>query len=359
VFTRQSDFRLGEAADLKGHSIGISSGIFYEGKLREQVPENVISFDDQHSMFRALGAGNVDLVLAALPNGNHWIRELGLTDVRIAGELNLPGISGEDLRFGLRPALEPLVPIINGALAAITPTEMRTIENRWLGAQLETGTAFVGFSSAEQAFLEERNRRLSYCIHPDWMPLEGLAEDGKHQGASATLLDIFSHRAGITFTHYPTGSWQESLHALSQGQCELMPMVGRSIELTEGLTLTSSFYTLPSIVLGRLEAPFISSLRELEQRPVGIVKNSPLLADLSLHYPGLNLVEVDSEVEGLKGLQRGDWYGFISALATASHRLQTLGLADIRVIGRVPMGGPVEEPTNLTSLHKRPIYHQF
>lgn len=337
VFTRKPGFRLNSPDDFRGQKIAISTGIFYERKVRDLASEGVISFDNQTSMFRALASGTVDLVLAALPNGNHWVRELGLTDVRIAGELSLPDVSGEDLRFGLRPELEPLVPIIDAALAAITPTEMRTIENRWLGAQLETNSAFTGLSAAEQDFLETRSNSLSYCIHPDWMPLEGLDSKGQHQGLSATLLDIFSLRSGVTFNLRPTRSWRDSLAALKQGQCDLVPLIGRSEGQSEGLALTSAFYTLPSIVLGRIEAPFIGSLSDIDQHPIAIVRDSPLLSELRRSYPGLNLIEVDNETEGVQGLQRGEWYGYISTLATASQKLQDLGLADIRVIGRVPM----------------------
>ena len=103
VFTRKPGFRLNSPDDFRGQKIAISTGIFYERKVRDLASEGVVSFDSQASMFRSLASGTVDLVLAALPNGNHWVRELGLTDVRIAGELSLPDVSGEDLRFGLRP----------------------------------------------------------------------------------------------------------------------------------------------------------------------------------------------------------------------------------------------------------------
>lgn len=337
IFTRNSAFRFSSSDDFRGQRIAITTDVFYEQKIRELSSASVTTFEYQDSMFRALAAGTVDLVLSPLPTGNHWVRELGLTDVRIAGELSLPGLDGEDLRFGLRSGLEPLVPVFNAALAAITPTEMRTIENRWLGTQLDLNSASIGFSATERAFLEERDNRLSYCIHPDWMPLEGLNGDGEHQGLSAILLDIFSRRSGVSFELHPTDSRQASLQALKKGQCDLLPLASRSVGRSEGVALTSSFYTLPSIVLGRIEAPFISSMGELEQRPVGIVSDSPLLPELRRSYPGLDLIEVENETEGLRGLQRGQWYGYISTLATASQKLQDLGLADIRVIGRVPM----------------------
>ena len=47
-------------------------------------------------------------------------------------------------------------------------------------------------------------------------------------------------------------------------------------------------------------------------------------------------VEVDDEFEGLRLLQQGDLDGYITTLATASHYMQELGLADLKVIGRIP-----------------------
>ncbi len=95
-------------------------------------------------------------MLAALPNGNFWVREMGITGVRIAGELIIDGQSGEDLRFGVSPGLSPLVNILDQALSAITPEEMRAIESRWLGASVDLeaeATGEVNLNAAELAWL--------------------------------------------------------------------------------------------------------------------------------------------------------------------------------------------------------------
>ena len=188
----------------------------------------MFAFTSQQAMFRALAEGSVDVALAALPNGNYWVRELRIAGVNIAGEMTLDGMPGEDLRFGVRPALEPLASIMDAALEAISPTEMRTIENRWLGASARRNrtpaTGPLTFSDAEQAWLAERNRRLTICVDPDWLPLEGLSENDKHLGISADIFALFANRSNITFTPLPVDSWSESIKAVKNRHCDMLSM---------------------------------------------------------------------------------------------------------------------------------------
>jgi len=57
---------------------------------------------------------------------------------------------------------------------------------------------------------------------------------------------------------------------------------------------------------------------------------------LQSRYPSLNLIEVANEQMGLRKLQNHDLDGYITTLATASYYMQELGLADVKVIGRIP-----------------------
>ena len=50
----------------------------------------------------------------------------------------------------------------------------------------------------------------------------------------------------------------------------------------------------------------------------------------------MNLIEVANEQAGLRKLQNNELDGYITTLATASYYMQELGLADVKVIGRIP-----------------------
>lgn len=340
AFTLDENLQFRTPADLKGLKVAVGSGIYYESALREQLGDSVFSFTSQQAMFQALDEESVDVALAALPNGNYWVRELQIAGVSIAGETEFDGIAGEDLRFGVRPALEPLAAIMDSALGAISPTEMRTIENRWLGASgsrdPKPAAGPLNLSDAELAWLEERNQRLTLCVDPDWLPLEGLNENNEHIGVSADTFALFAERSGITFRPLPTDTWAESVEAAMERQCDLFSMAMETPERRAYMSFTEPYLQIPTVLLGRVEAPFINTLRDMEDQPVGIVEEYAFLELLKATNPGLNLVEVRNEKEGLRMVQERKLAGYIGTLSTASYNMQELGLADLKVLGRVP-----------------------
>lgn len=338
AFTRNSNFRLNKVSDLVGQRIALGSGVFYENTVRQLFPDQVISYTEQSTLFKALTENQVDVVLAALPNGNHWIRELGMTDVWIAGELQLPGLAGEDLRLGVKPELQPLREILDLALSSLSKTEKRAIENRWLGAKAssEAGTK-VTLTKTEQELLDNWKGSITYCTHPDRYPLESVNK-GLHEGISASLLTALQQKLDhLTFRHHPTDSWEESLQALEQGKCALAPMVVPSQEFQHRLLFSDSWYNAANVVLGNLDSPFISSINDLSGRPIGISRDNNLRAMLELSYPQLNLQVVENSLSGIQQVREHSLYGFIGGLAETSHLLQQESLGDIRVLGRLPI----------------------
>ncbi|WP_449285943.1 transporter substrate-binding domain-containing protein [Marinobacter sp. PE14] len=339
AFTRDPTLRTETLADLKDQRVALGSGIYYEEPVREVLGDNARIFTTQDAMFQALSRDEVDVVLAALPNGNFWIRELGIPGVRIAGELVLEEQAGEDLRFGVRPGLSPLVGILDDALAAITTEEMHTIEIRWLGASVDMDipeTGEVTLNAAELAWLEARDNQLNYCIDPDWFPLEGLDEEGRHAGLSAEVALLFSKRSPVNFELVATDSWTQSIASIKQGKCEIFTMAMKTPERSEYLNFTEPYLEVPTVVLGRIEAPFIERVGDLRGQKIGVVEDYAFAELLQSRYPSLDLVEVPNEQSGLRQLQNNELDGYITTLATASYYMQELGLADLKVIGRIP-----------------------
>jgi polar amino acid transport system substrate-binding protein len=354
IFTRDESLNYQNLEDLKHYRVGLGAGIYYEETLRQLLSNGtLLSFHSQQPMFQALASGDVDVVIGALHSGNYWIRQLGISGTRIAGELQLPGFSGEDLRFGVRPALAPLADILNQALTSITPTEQQVIETRWLGAsnQPSLNTAeLVHWTDTESLWLEQRNREIRICADPDWMPLEGV-RDGKHTGLAADVLELFSQRGNLRFRLVPTSNWQEAIAAAKDRRCDMFPMAMRTPERSVYLDFTSPYLEVPNVVIGRIEAPFIQRLNELEGGHVGIVEGYAFAELLRKRNPSLQLVTVESEQEGLRKLQNRELIGYVTTLATASYYMQSMGLADLKVIGRVPadwslaIGTRNDEPT--------------
>ncbi|QSP95370.1 transporter substrate-binding domain-containing protein [Marinobacter salinisoli] len=339
AFTRNGGVELNSIDDLRGYDVAITADIFYQDELTQRLGNAAKVFTSQEAMFQALEQERVDVVVSSLPSGNYWIRELNIPGVRIAGELTFENQSGEDLRFGVQTTLEPLAEILNKALATISPTELRSIENRWLGAAMDNGSnepSELTLSTAEKNWLEQRDYTLSYCVDSDWMPLEGIDSSGNHAGLSAEALRLFSERTNIRFRLVRTKTWQESLDAARDRECDLLPLAMKTPERARYLNFTDPYLQVPNIVLGRIEAPFIEGLGDLREKAIGLVKGYAFAELLKYRYPRLQLVEVENETEGLKLVQENELAGYVTTLPTASYHMQSQGLADLKVIGRIP-----------------------
>ncbi|MCB1886065.1 MAG: transporter substrate-binding domain-containing protein [Rhodocyclaceae bacterium] len=75
----------------------------------------------------AVATGRADVLFATLAQATYHIAERGMNNLRIVGR------TGVDVRlaFGVQPALAPLVPLMDRALAAIAPAEKRRILDSW------------------------------------------------------------------------------------------------------------------------------------------------------------------------------------------------------------------------------------
>lgn len=345
-FVRDPSRRIDSLADLQGLRLGLSAGIFYESRLRHKLGDaQVRSFPNQSVLFEALGQGEVDAVVTALPSGLHWTREHGLSDVRIAGLLELDGMeAGEDLRFGMRPDLAPLRDILDQALSAISHTERRTIENRWLGARFTplndaqaNNSPRITLTQAEQAYLQQRGHTLTLCVDPNWLPLDALDKHGQHTGLAADVMALLTQRLNLTTHVRRTADWAESLKAARQGQCDMLPMIMQTPQRQADFQFTTPYYVTPTVLLGRIETPFVDALEDFRQKKVAVVRHYAFAELLRLRYPHLVLVEVSDEREGLRRLQNREVDAYMSTLMTTSYYLREMGLADIKVIARVPI----------------------
>ncbi|MCC5856379.1 MAG: transporter substrate-binding domain-containing protein [Idiomarina sp.] len=84
---------------------------------------------------------------------------------------------------------------------------------------------------------EPEPQQVNYCVDPDWLPYEAI-RDGEHIGLSADYIAIVAERTGIEFHLVPTESWVDTLEALKDGRCDLIPMLNPTPAREEYLTFS-------------------------------------------------------------------------------------------------------------------------
>jgi two-component system sensor histidine kinase EvgS len=101
------------------------------------LPQDIrrVDVDTAELGLRAVAAGDAYAYLGSLGVVDRVVRE------RYAGNLRIAAPTGyiEDLKFGVRPSLAPLVPLINRVLDAIPDQQREQIQNSWLSTHFSLG----------------------------------------------------------------------------------------------------------------------------------------------------------------------------------------------------------------------------
>ncbi len=317
-------------SDLAGRKVGVIRDIFYEEELGEATDAELVRFDTHNAVTRALVLGEIDAMVQNLANINHIIKRRAYSKIRIGGELGLPGLAAEDLRFGINPGKPELKSIIQKGLDEITPVEWETLTAEWLDVRDQGHAKDVHLTDAERAYLRETGP-IDICIDPNWMPFERFNGNGDHEGMSADYFALFEQTLSTRFRPVTTETWAQSVEYLKAGKCDLFSLAMRTPERQTYAKFTDSYIQTPLVVATKADVPFINDLGDLSGRPIAIPALYAFAELLRDDYPNLDLVEVTDIDAGLAMVRSGKVLGYIGTLATIGDKLQTEYGGELRI----------------------------
>jgi len=332
VFVRNDFGRYRGVEDLDGARVGIIRDIFYEADLVDIANIELHRFDTYQELTRALVLGEVDALVQNLTNIDHLIKRQAFSDIRIAGELGVPGLVEEDFRFGITPGTPTLQAIVQKGLDAITVAEWEALTAQWLDGDGDTNGPAPGLTEEERAYLRTQGP-IDICIDPNWMPFERFNEAGDFEGISADYFALFARTLGTAFRPVITETWTESVEALNTGRCDLFSLAMPTPERETYLDFTDSYIETPLVIATQADVAFLNGLADLKGRTIAIPALYAFAELLREDYPELDLVEVTDIDAGLDLVRDGKVFGYIGTLATIGYKLQTKYTGELRVTG--------------------------
>ncbi len=115
--------------NLEGMSVAVVDGSATHDHLKQTHPEYLlVPVKDAASGFRMVSFMEADAMIADLGVASYYIEELGITNLRVAGDINYPW----ELCLASRKDWPLLNSILNKALANIDPEQRRLIKREWI-----------------------------------------------------------------------------------------------------------------------------------------------------------------------------------------------------------------------------------
>jgi signal transduction histidine kinase len=85
----------------------------------------------------------------------------------------------------------------------------------------------------------------------------------------------------------------------------------------------------------RNDVQYVDNLGFLENKKIGVVKNSALNEILKDLYPNFKLVEVTNNLDGIMRVQKNEIFGFIGNMLSVSHMIQSQFIKDVKIINKL------------------------
>ena len=322
--------------DLDDKTIVIQKGNLADIELANQFPKSkILLVDTVEDVFSALSTQRADI---AFGNGAtlYLANKLGMPYLQIAFHLD----DQLDLVFATRNDWPEAVSILNKGLAAIPDHEKVRIQTKWFSPQVRPTSNLESsgllYLSEEEKRITDKTANLRLCIDPNWLPFDGLSSSGNHIGVSADLMKLISQRLGITFTLVKTNTWSETTQLYQQQKCDLVTTITPTKERSQYLNFTQPLFSSPLVLATRLDQFFLSDINSVTHKLHAVVKDTAAIPFLKSRYPGIKLLEVESDQEGLKLLSEEKVFGFIGSLEVIAHQVNINKHLNIKVSSTLP-----------------------
>jgi ABC-type nitrate/sulfonate/bicarbonate transport system substrate-binding protein len=213
----------------------------------------------------------------------------------------------------------------------------------------------VTLSKDEKEYLRN-HKNIKYCINPDWMPYEKI-DNNKHIGVSKNFIAIFERELEVKFSLVKTRSFEETLNALKNGDCQITPMIpitkNKNLQI-ENIVFSRSYIEFPLVVATKSDELFVSNIESLKGKKIAVVRDNPIYQEIKNKY-NLELIFIDSIREGMTKILTGEIYGIIDTLLSIGYEIRNNFAGLIAITGKLDVPYEISVGTTL----KEPILQQI
>jgi polar amino acid transport system substrate-binding protein len=185
-------------------------------------------------------------------------------------------------------------------------------------------------TAKERAYLAHKGS-IKYCVQPDWLPFQRINEQGEHEGIAQDMLQLMAERLDMKFELLPTKDWAESVAAIRARRCDILPLGMDVPSRHDLLNFSRPYVSEPLAVATRASEPDLHRAEDIGNRKLGLIKGFAPKKILQQLYPFMNIVDVESTLDGLRKVQTGENFGYIDNVLSLSYTARKLGMQDLKI----------------------------
>ncbi len=318
---RDDMFSASSNPDLAGRSLGVIKGFasaeIAAERFSQATKKEFATLDDA---VLALQEGKIDLLFQAQPALQRY---LGAgSKLRALRTFSMP--TGR-LRLATRLSDQPLAEQLDAAIGALDQQQHTQLHTKWLELPPVPEPELPSNAAPEPAL-----RVGFFASDPTNQP----NEQGQPEGLGIDLLEAVLARAQLKVASYRSVGLAESLDLLKKGELDLVLSLSELAERREHVTFVGPYHgSLLAIVSRRGFG--VTSLDQLSERKMGIVKRFYAREYIARLRPDVELVECENSEACLEMLEKGEVEATVYQLFGLQERLFKRG-TNLQISGFMP-----------------------
>ena len=196
----------------------------------------------------------------------------------------------------------------------------------------------LAISDSERAWLAQHTVILHGVVDQarEHEPFEYYDDHGRYRGLTSDYFQILAEQLGLKFIEIKKQSLPAIGAALDSGEIDIasyLPLVdSRRIDRE----YSEPIIRMPIVLLGRVDAPLITSLFSIGSEIIAVEKYSYADRILQINHPDINIKYVDSTQDGLRALQKAEVDVFIHNAFSAEFFQRKMGLSPFKIVNTTP-----------------------
>lgn len=343
IYVRNGHGQLNSLAALKGHTVAVPEGFFFEERLRKYSPEiRLLLKRNALESLQAVATGAADATIGTVDVQDYLIRQQGLDNLLLANHLDDNRFTAV-MHLAVHRDAPMLHRILQKSMDALDETAVARINQRWTRHRQ---TQNLRLSSEERRFLDG-NPAIRAMIGPPQPPFFFLDEDQ----ITGYAVDL-SHRlaakmgVGILFSEAPPGLSLEAIFA--QRLADIVITTPRAAQQAGHSLLSKPLFGTYLGISTRRDGVGDSPLEHLAGQRIAVLEQQGIGAALAENYL---LLPVESDLQALEAVSQGDAVAAIGPHPVQHYLLREHFMTDL---DSRPLGNAIDLPRHRQSLAVRP-----
>ncbi|NQT65860.1 MAG: transporter substrate-binding domain-containing protein [FCB group bacterium] len=178
-----------------------------------------------------------------------------------------------------------------------------------------------------------KHQTIRIAPDPEFPPIEWFDKNGVYQGISSEFMDLISRDLGIHFEVVHCNNWDEVLQKARDREVDMLPAAAQTPQRAEYMDFSQPHLIFQGVIITRNDFHEIKTIEQLQGKKVVIVSGYVWQDFLSLNHSEIDIVPVNSLLDGLRDVSTGVQDVMIATLPVALYYIEQEGILNLRVSG--------------------------